>query len=171
MASCWVVRRNLTAWVDGELPRRKAEGLERHLTGCAACSAEAEGLRAAIRWQRQILPRVATAAEYDSGPLHAKLQRALAAEADGRASAWRWLFRPVAIAGAVVTAVVVLFFSVMGGPKAVLIPLGVEPPPVAVTSDPDLFENYQVIQHLDALENFDNVESVPLDDDQPVHQG
>jgi hypothetical protein len=103
--------------------------------------------------------------------LHAKLQRALAAEADGRASAWSSLFRPLAIAGAVVTAVVVLFFSVMGGPKAVLIPLGVEPPPVAVTSDPDLFENYQVIQHLDALENFDNVESVPLDDDQPVHQG
>lgn len=171
MASCWVVEKSLTAWIDGALPRRKAARIERHLAACTRCSAEAEGLRAAIRWQRQILPRVATLAAFDPGPLRVKLQRALAAEPDRRASAWNWLFHPLAIAGAVVTAGVVLFFSVMGGPKAVLIPLGVESPPVAVTREPDLFENYQLIQHLDALENFDNVESVPLDDNQTVHEG
>jgi anti-sigma factor RsiW len=171
MARCWTIRRNLTAWIDGESPYRQAERIQRHLTTCATCSAEAERLRAAIRWQRQALPFLVAAENLDPGQLRMQLQRALAAEPAWSPPAWKWLFRPVAITGAAVMIGIVLVFSLMGGPKAVLIPLGVEPPPLAVTREPDLFENYQLIQHLDVLENFDTVESEPLDDDPTLHRG
>ena len=171
MANCRAVKVELTAWCDGELSRRRAERIERHLTECAACLAQAESLSAAVRWQRRALPRVTAVTDHDIGALQARLRRALAAEPEPRASFWPWLFRPVAIAAAAAMIGVVVLFSMMGGPNAVLIPLGVESPPVAVSSEPDLFENYQLIQHLDALENFDTVESVPLDDDQTLHEG
>jgi len=166
MANCRAVRGELTAWCDGELSRRRAEQVEQHLAECAACSAEAESLSAAVRWQRRALPRVTAMAVHDVRALQVRLRRALAAEPEPRASFWPWLFRPVAIAAAAAMIGVVTLFSILGGPNAVLIPLGVESPPVAVSSEPDLYENYQLIQHLDAMENFDTVESVPLDDDQ-----
>ncbi len=169
--NCRAVKGDLTAWCDGELSRRRAERIARHLAECGACSAEAESVSAAIRWQRQALPRVTAVADYEFGALQAKLRRALAAEPEPRAPFWPWSFRPVAIAAAAVMIGVIVLFSIMGGPNAVLIPLGVESPPVAVSSQPELFEDYQLIQHLDALENFDTVESVPLDDDQTLHAG
>lgn len=171
MANCRAVKRDLTAWCDGELSRRWAERIEQHLAECAVCSAEAESLSAAIRWQHQALSRVTAVADYEFGGLEAKLRRALAAEREVPAPFWSWPFRPVAIALAAAMIGVIMLFSIMGGPNAVLIPLGIESPPVAVSSEPELFENYQLIQHLDALENFDTVESVPLDDDRTLHAG
>lgn len=171
MASCRAVQRELTAWCDGELSRRRAERIAHHLAACATCAAEAESLRAAIAWQRQALPQIMAAGDLDVVPLHAQLRRALAADREPRPQPWAWLFRPVAIAGAAAIVAIVVLLSIMGGPRAVLIPLGVESPPVAVTSEPELFENYQMIQQLDAMENFDTVESVPLDDDQALREG
>ncbi len=171
MANCRAVRRELTAWCDGELSRRRAERITHHLAACAACAAEAESLRAAIGWQRQALPQIMAAGELDVVPLHAQLRRALAADREPRSQPWAWLFRPVAIAGAFAIVAIVVSLSLLGGPRAVLIPLGVESPPVAVTNEPELFENYQLIQQLDAMENFDTVESVPLDDDQALQEG
>jgi anti-sigma factor RsiW len=181
MANCRAVKGELTAWCDGELSRRRAERIEQHLAECAACSAEADSVSAAIRWQRQALLRVTAVADGEFGALQVKLRRALAAEPEPQGPFWSWLFRPVAIAAAAAMIGIALLFSIMGGPKAVLIPLGVESPPVAVSSEPELFEDYQLIQRLDALENFDTVESVPLsdtvesvplsDDDQTLHAG
>ncbi len=171
MTSCQAVEQDLVAWCDGELSERQARRITEHVSACAACAGEAERTRSAIAWQKRALVDI-TAATVDTQALQTKLRRALAAEPDARMPWWGWFLRPVAVAGACAVAlVVVVFFSVVGGPKAVLIPLGVEPPPVAVSSEPELFENYQLIQHLDALENFDTVESVPLDEDQTLHEG
>ena len=122
-------------------------------------------MESAIQWQRQALAEVTAVDEFDPQALHAKLRRVLAAEPAASVPLWAWLLRPVALASAAAIVAVVVLFSAMGGPKAVLIPLGVESPPIAVSSEPDLFENYQLIQHLDALENFDTVQSGPLDEE------
>jgi anti-sigma factor RsiW len=171
MMNCRVVKGDLSAWCDGELSRRRAKRIEQHLAGCSACAAEAQSVAAAIRWQGQALPRITAVADYEFSALQARLRRALADEPVPQAPFWSWFFRPVAIAAAAAMFAVVMLFSIMGGPKAVLIPLGVESPPVAVSSQPELFEDYQLIQRLDALENFDTVESVPLDDDRALHAG
>jgi anti-sigma factor RsiW len=171
MMNCRAVKGDLTAWCDGELSRRRTERIEQHLAGCRACAAEAQSVTAAVRWQRQALPRVTAVADYEFSALQARLRRALTDEPALRAPFWSRFFRPVAIATAAAMFAVVMLFSIMGGPKAVLIPLGVESPPVAVSSQPELFEDYQLIQRLDALENFDTVESIPLDDDQAPHAG
>jgi Putative zinc-finger len=42
-------RRNLSAYLDGELPLRQRASLEKHLAGCARCRARAEQLRFASR--------------------------------------------------------------------------------------------------------------------------
>ena len=173
MDHCRAVKREFTAWCDGELSRREAERLEQHLAACAACSAEADSLSVAVRWQRQALRHVTAVADHECAPLQARLRRALATEIEPRAQGqfWSWIFRPVAIATAAAMIAIIVLFSVLGGPNAVLIPLGVEAPPVAISREPDLFEDYQLIQHLDAMENFDTVESVPLDEDQALREG
>jgi anti-sigma factor RsiW len=172
MYHCRAVKRELTAWFDGELSRREAERVEQHLAACAACSTEAQSLSAAIRWQRQALPHVTAVADHEGAPLQSRLRRALAVEMEQRTQGqfWSWVFRPVVIATAAAMIAIIVLFSVLGGPNAVLIPLGVEAPPVAISREPELFENYQLIQHLDAMENFDTVESVPLDDDQALRR-
>ena len=172
MVRCWCARRNLTAWLDGALPEHQARRVSRHLGTCSHCAAEAERLRAAVDWQRRVLPCLVTVGELDASRLRIALLSAMAAAPNPTLPAWTPLFRPIAVAGAAALVGAVLFLlSVLGGPNAVLIPLGVESPPVAVTREPDLFENYHLIQQLDALENFDTVESEPLDDDQGPHQG
>jgi anti-sigma factor RsiW len=172
MVRCWSARRNLTGWLDGELPERQARRVSRHLGTCKPCSAEAEGLRAAVDWQRRVLPCLVTVGELDASRLRFELLSAVAAAPNPTLPAWTPFFRPIAVAGAAALVGAILFLvSVLGGPNAVLIPLGVESPPVAVTREPDLFENYQLIQQLDVLENFDTVESEPLDDDQSPQQG
>ncbi len=171
MVSCRRVNADLVAWCDGELSPERAKRIADHLSICAACAREAQHTRAAIEWQKTALTDITAVEQFDTQALQMKLRRALASDPEPPLPWWAWLTRPVALAGAVALVAVVVFFSVVGGPKAVLIPLGVEPPPVAVSSEPELFENYQLIQHLDALENFDTVESVPLDEDQTLHEG
>jgi hypothetical protein len=177
MPPCQSIREDLTAWIDGTLPSRRDERIRRHVAACTDCAAEAERLRAAIEWQQRTLPRVLALHDFDAQPLQERLQQAMALErhTEWEVSGWflavRFgLLRPFAVAGAAVTAVLLLLFF-LGGPSAVLIPLGIESPPPAVARQPDLFKDYSLIQHLDALEYFDTVESTPLDDDQSTHNG
>lgn len=175
MASCRTVGDQLTAWIDGELSAGEDERVRTHLDGCASCVAEAKSLRAAIELQRPALARLAAVPDLDVSGISRRFRQTLAAlpdEATGSWGHWRqWLLRPVAIAGAAMAAGVAALVLFAGGPEAVLVPLGVEPPPVAVSRQPDLFKDYTLIQHLDALENFDTVESTPLDDDQAPQRG
>lgn len=49
MTTCDRVREDLVAWIDEELEPAAAAAVEEHLSGCAACGAEAERLRAVDR--------------------------------------------------------------------------------------------------------------------------
>ncbi len=171
MATCQAVQANLTAWIDGELSAGWNDRIRQHVAACPACAGEAAGLRRSIEWQRCALPRVVALDDFSAAPLRARLQCALVAEPAESQPGWTWLIRPLAVAGGALAAATILLVLIAGGPKAVLIPLGVEPPPVAVTREPELFTDYPLIQHLDALENFDTVQSVPLDDDQASQRG
>jgi len=175
MPSCRVVQKNLTAWIDGELPRRRGERMQRHVATCAQCAGEAEGLRAAIGAQRRAFATVTAVSDIAPGAQWLQLQSAMRRAEPERVPIWgwvrSWVLHPLPLTGAAVAAAVLLLFLMAGGPAAVLIPLGVESPPVAVKANPELFRNYPLIQHLDVLENFDTVESVPLDDDQTPHEG
>ncbi len=171
MASCGAVRENLTAWVDSELSPRRVERVREHVARCADCAAEAESLRASIGLQRRVLTRLTAVGDVDSAMLHARLRRAVAAEAEPRPLRWSWIFRPMVLAPAVALLAVLVLFTAAGGPTDVLAPLGVAPPPLAVKRATGLFKDYTLIQHLDELEHFDTVESESLDDEQDSQTG
>jgi anti-sigma factor RsiW len=180
MARCKTVQENLTAWIDRALPHRWDDRIRRHVAACARCAAEAESLRSAIESQRHALSALLASPDFDTRRSQVRLAQALATER--AAHSWTWhspewieptwqrLMRPLAVAGATL-AVAGVLLAVAGGPAAVLIPLGVESPPPAVAREPDLYKDYPLIQHLDALEHFDTVESTPLDDDQGTQNG
>jgi anti-sigma factor RsiW len=171
MASCGAVQENLTAWIDGELSPRWTARVREHVDACADCAAEAANLRASIMLQCRVLPRLNAGEAVDAARLHARLQRAVAAAAAPRPSLWQWIFRPLVLAPALALLLVLALFTAAGGPTDVLAPLGVAPPPPAVRRAPGLFKDYSMIQHLDALENFDTVEAEPLDDDPDAQTG
>ena len=171
MASCRRVQEDLTAWLDGELSLSRAADVSQHVGACAACRADAESLRASIAVQRTALRRLAAVGDVDTAALRAQLRRALAAESATRQPMWRWVLRPAVLAPALAVLAVLLLFTAAGGPTDVLAPLGVAPPPPAVTRAPELFKDYTLIQHLDALQHFDTVESEPLDDEQGAQTG
>lgn len=171
MARCRSIQKDLIAWVDGELSPRRSARVRGHVARCAQCTSDADGVRAAVGTQRRVLAQLA-AVQVDHALLHARLRRAIVGasrteEQPGGERWWvrrQWLTSPLVISGIVATLMIVLVVTLVGGPQAVLIPLGFEAPPVAVARQPDLFMDYPIIQHLDALEHFDTVEAVHLDD-------
>jgi len=175
MPGCHTVSQDLTAWIEGELPERRCDQIRAHLTACARCNAEAGSLRMAIAWQQRALRAVTSLDGIATAALRAQLQYALA-EAEERTPLWRWrpawssIWGRLALAGAAFSfAVVVLLLA--GGPSMVLMPLGLESPPVAVVQHTELFKDYPLIERLDVLEHFDTVESMPLDDDSAAQRG
>jgi anti-sigma factor RsiW len=168
MISCQSIQEDLTAWIDGELSAGRADVVRQHVTECTTCRDEAESLRVAIKWHRQALVHAIALDDFDPTPLRWRLDRAVRREEE---RGWRWVWRPVAFAGAALAAAAGILIAIAGGPGAVLIPIGLESPPVAVRQEPDLFENYPLIQRLDLLEHFDTVESVPIEDEQGTENG
>jgi anti-sigma factor RsiW len=171
MARCRVVQENLTAWIDGEASDRWDTRIRDHLAACVTCAAEAESLRAAVAHHRRALGRTVAVDDVDLGSMAARLRRALAGEPEEAEPMWNWTSRPFALVGAALMVAMVLLAVAAGGASRVLIPLGVQSPPPAVTRAPDLFKDYELINHLDALENFDTVQSVPLDDESSSQRG
>ena len=171
MTHCRAVRKNFVAWIDRELPPRWNDRIERHLVACTACSAEAEDLRAAIEWQRRALLTTIAVGELDAARLHTQVQRAIGALSEAGDPWWNWVLRPVAVTSGALAVVTVLVVLAVGGPRAILISLGLQSPPAEMARQPELFTEYPLIQHLDALENFDVVDSMPVDvDDEQARQ-
>jgi anti-sigma factor RsiW len=176
MLGCHNVSEDLTAWLDGQLPRRQHERIRLHITQCARCAAEVNSLGAAIAWQQHALPAVSALDGVDTSALKVKLRYSMAKEADGGVPVWGlhrvWtsMWGRLALAGAA-AAVVAIVFLLAGGPGMVLMPLGLESPPPAVARQTELFKEYPLIERLDVLEHFDTVESVPLDDDSASKRG
>ncbi len=176
MSDCQDFREDLTAWVEGQLPASEQERISDHVRQCLQCAAEAESLRSVIVWQRRALQALAASDGIDPLALKARLRRELTTAADDRVP--RWSLRDLwttavgrlALAGAAVSvAALILLLTV--GPGMVLMPLGLEAPPPAVTQQTDFFKDYPLIERLDVLEHFDTVESVPLDDDGASQSG
>jgi len=165
---CWIVRRRLVAWIDGEIPPAQALRVERHVVDCPDCRTLAAHLGDAIAQQRELLAREREPADFDCAGAWATLWRA-AAEPSA-APEWVATWHPLLAAGLATVMVVLLAALVSGRPRVVLVPLGIEAPPHAVAQQPELYRNYPILERLDALEHFDTVQSVPLED-QPSNSG
>ena len=176
MPGCRSYGVDLTAWIEGQLPHQRAGRIGQHVIECAACAAEVDSLRSAIQWQRRALHAVTAIHDIDSASMRAQLRRGLAAQADevglarGLRRVWSSMWGRMALAGAAASVAAIVLILV-GGPGMVLIPLGLESPPPAVTRHTEFFKDYPLIEQLDVLENFDTVESVPLDDESASEHG
>src|SRR5574337_95022 len=120
MVRCWIARRNLTAWLDGELREPRARRVHRHLSHCSACSVEAERLRTAVNWQRRTFPRLLAVGDLDTMSLQSRLQSALSEQRTPILPRRIPLFRPILVTSAAVMAgLILLLLSLAGGPNAV----------------------------------------------------
>jgi len=160
---CAQARRQMTAFVDGALQPRRAARLRAHLHGCPSCQADLEEIEMTVAVQRAALeaplPELSPEFEAQLGERLAEL-----GESDVRSSWAAWAWKP-ALVGGLAAAAVLLAAAPLGGPSAVLVPLGIAPPPPKVAREPELFRDYAIIEHLDELENFDTVQAIPLEDE------
>ncbi len=176
MLGCRGVQANLTAWVDGELSPWRRRWLAWHLARCGECATAANSMEAVVRVQRQALLQLVTPpVDIDTANLLREVRRQLAADPGADEGWFARRLAPGALRPLVITAATVMvllgFVARIGGPKDILIPLGVKSPPPKVKQEPDLFRNYSIIEELDALENFDTVEAEPLDENGAAQRG
>lgn len=85
--NCIETRKQLDAWVDGEMSTETADRITRHLKGCPACRLEAERLERIVAALDELPPKAAPAG------LSCKTLRAFRAgmEKPGMADWWREL--------------------------------------------------------------------------------
>ena len=175
MTTCESIQADLTAWIDAELSTQSETHVRQHLVQCRRCASEAASLRACVALQKALLPRLAAAGGVDIAAMRSRLRAALqdADAPDATRRGWMpaWIFRPAVLVPAVAGAALVILVRVAGHPSDVLAPLGVVEPPPAVTQATGLFKDYMLLQQLDALEHFDAVETVPLDEEKGAHTG
>ncbi len=162
---CWWFRRDLTALVDGELSPTRAAAVRSHLFHCPHCAAFQEEVARCVAQQRRLLALVAETADIDAE----RLGRSLAARLDKeRVPPRRWaLASRLAVAAAVAGALLVLVPAL----NPLLIAAGVADPPPVVAEKPDLFRDYTLFEHLDALEHFETVQAVPLETPETAPNG
>lgn len=156
--NCSAIREELTALADGALTGGADAVVRAHVAGCGDCAAELSGIQATVDLSRRVL--------VDELPtlrpgFETRLRARLAEETERGRSRARW-WRP-AFVGALVAASVLLMARSVGGPSAVLVPLGIQAPPKKVAEKPVLFKDYEIIEHLEELENFETVIQTPLE--------
>lgn len=153
---CWFFRRDLTALVDGELSPSRAALVRTHLSRCSSCSQLHQAIEASVAQQRQLVPMAFASADVADGVLLRNVRERFDYEPPVR----RWFLQPAMMAGvAVVTAIIATYLGVL---DPVFISVGFEDPPEVVAEQPDLFRDYVFFERLDALEHFDDVNSIQL---------
>jgi anti-sigma factor RsiW len=137
----------LTAYLDGALaPAARAE-LEGHLAACPACRAERDRLASTIGLLAQ-LPRAEASPTFEQR-FHARLAAERTERTrrrgflDRRAPVWRWL--APGLAGAAAAAAVVIHMGAERRDERFL------------AEHLDLFENYEAVESVDALERPEDV--------------
>jgi anti-sigma factor RsiW len=153
---CREARENLTALADGALAPAEAETLRAHVGACGGCGQDLAGLEATVTLSRHALAEDLPALRpgFDT-----RLRALLVGEASPpRLGWWRPLF-----ASTLAAVAVLLMARSVGGPSAVLVPLGIQAPPPQVAERAVLFTDYDIIEHLDELEHFETVIQVPLE--------
>lgn len=156
---CAEAREELTALVDGALDAAPAEAVRRHLRGCAACAAELAAVEEAVAFSREAFAELPELRPGFETRLRARLAEAAAAP-----PWYRRLWRPLFV-GALASLGVLVVARSVGGPSSVLVPLGIQAPPKKVAEKPALYKDYEIIEHLDELENFETVIQTPLETD------
>lgn len=101
--SCRDIRARLDDFVDGELPKRQRETVQRHLTDCSACRREEEELRSLLAAARR-LPGLAPDLDLWNG-IEARLHSERWTARLGRLGPPRRLVQPLLMAAAVVALV------------------------------------------------------------------
>lgn len=153
---CWFIRRDLTAFVDRELSASRADAVRVHLAQCAACTELHRAIEATVSKQHQLVPVAFAATDVASGAL----LRQVRARLDSEPVARRWVLQP-ALMGTL-AAVAVIIATYLGVLDPVFIAVGFENPPEVVAEQPELFRDYAFFERLDALEHFDDVNSIQL---------
>ncbi len=153
---CNKARKDLTAFLDGELDEKTRAGIEAHLAGCSAC-----------RWEREALEKVRDAMESVEAPTlgfpvsaEAILDRARAGsrasgskQREGRG--WRVLDLPVGLRPGVAVATGVLLVAAVWGISFLRsVPLPTDQD-VLMVEKMELFENLDLIRHLSLLEGLE----------------
>jgi anti-sigma factor RsiW len=169
MTRCDSISDSLTAWIDGELSSPEEREVALHVADCSSCAQQADRLREAIDWQTQSLPGRLLEDPVDVGVLRMGMQRRLSAlrEQDEPTSSrtWAWLIRPLAMASAGLALASILMFWRAAEPESLLVSLGVEEPPADLATRPEMFKYLEVIENLEALEHFEAVQAVRLEDE------
>lgn len=168
--TCDSISASLTAWIDGELSPADEQNVARHVADCSSCAQEAERLRTAIDWQKRMLPARLLDEPVDVASLRLGLRRRIGAlrdqeEPSAASRSWAWLIRPLAVASAGLALASLFLVWRAAEPETLLVSLGVEEPPAVVVRDPEMFKYLEVIEKLDALEHFEAVQAVQLDDE------
>ncbi len=165
---CDSISDSLTAWIDGELPATDEQVVARHVADCSSCGREAQRLRQAIRWQTETLPARLLESPVDVAALRMGLRRQLNAtrrQDEAVPRAWTWFLRPFAMASAGLALALTVVAWRATQPEPLLVSLGVEEPPPDVATVPDKFQYLEVIENLEALEHFEAVQAVRLEDE------
>jgi len=152
---CWRVRRDLTALADGELSARRSAAIRGHVEQCDDCRAVWEETERAVQLQRQLVPGVFAVRDLAVDPMLREVRLRLDDDGSGPAKWWFW--HPALITAAAVLSVVMV--SVLGLFNPLLVAVGLEEPPEQVAQQPELFRDYPLFEHLEALENFDTLQS------------
>lgn len=145
----------LIAFVRGELVGPAYDRVARHLDACPPCRAARDDVREALEELRSSMPEPPALhrARYRA-ELRQKLEARLA-----RAGAHRWWYWPVPLALSAGLASVLLFLAVHGGlrpaDRAEVTALD-----AAIAPKLELLRNYQVVERLDLLEDFDILRSL-----------
>lgn len=151
---CRWFERELTALADGQLPAWRGAWARRHLLSCRACAARQAETESAVAAQRRLLPRLMPSSDVPMEEMLRRVRLRLAAEPELEV---RRQLRPrLVLASAAGIIAVVLAFRVL---NPVWIAIGIESPPEQLTEKPELFRDYQLFEHLPAIENFDRVPS------------
>jgi anti-sigma factor RsiW len=142
--------RSLTAYVDGALEPAERAAVESHLARCADCRAERESLAAAVALLARLPPAPAPSPSFEQR-FYARLA-AQKARRRGRSGlfdrlAWRWL--APGLAGVAAAAGVVLY---TGGQRRAH--------EAFLAEHLDLFESYEAVASVDAVESAEDVQVV-----------
>jgi len=152
---CWRVRRDLTALADGELSPRRGAAVRGHLEQCSDCRALWQETQRAVQLQQRLMPGAFEVLDLAVDPMLREVRLRL--DDDGSGQMRRWFWHPAVITAA--AAVGLMMVSVLGLFNPLLVAVGLEEPPEEVAQRPELFRDYPLFEHLEALENFDALQS------------
>ncbi|HYA34742.1 MAG TPA: zf-HC2 domain-containing protein [Candidatus Binataceae bacterium] len=148
----------LIPYLRGELDRDERSRVESHLQTCARCRASMESSASMLR---EISEKVAQIPEPDWTRYRAQLRIRLAARREQPQTWWRpaYSWMSLAAAGAVaatIVATIAIRPTQQLGPTPPVDQLALEDAP----ADLGLLRDYPVVEHLDLLENYDEISNL-----------